>query len=373
MALLKILQIAFLILIPTLMLWLEKRSKFVRTFSPVIFCYLIGILIGNQHFVKVDSDLSLTACQVSIALAIPLLLFSLNLTAWFRLARPTIVSFVLIFCSVMVMSFLGNALFHERVPESAKVAGMLVGVYTGGTPNMAAIGTALGVESEAFLMLNAADVVMGAIYLLLLLTVVGRLWGKLLPSFPTRRLESPEQIPDSARVKSPARSIAASLGLALLIVVVAGALSQLLPQNIRESVAILVITTLAVIASLVPKVRAMPKTTETGQFFLLIFCVAIGTTADFSKFLSSTLTLILYVAFVMYGSVILHLFLCALLRLDRDTVIITSTAAIYGPAFIGPVAVALKNREIIFSGIACGLVGYAVGNYLGLSLAWALM
>jgi uncharacterized membrane protein len=52
--------------------------------------------------------------------------------------------------------------------------------------------------------------------------------------------------------------------------------------------------------------------------------------------------------------------------------IITSTAGIFGPAFIPPVATALGNREIIFSGIATGLVGYAVANYLGLRLAWML-
>ncbi len=61
-----------------------------------------------------------------------------------------------------------------------------------------------------------------------------------------------------------------------------------------------------------------------------------------------------------------------LLRLDRDTVLITSTAAIYGPAFVGSVAVALKNKEIVFSGIAASLIGIAAGNYLGLCIAWWL-
>ncbi|MBW2699671.1 MAG: hypothetical protein JRF33_02540, partial [Deltaproteobacteria bacterium] len=45
---------------------------------------------------------------------------------------------------------------------------------------------------------------------------------------------------------------------------------------------------------------------------------------------------------------------------------------IFGPHMVGPVAVALKNKEILFSGLASGLVGYAVGNYLGLALAWLL-
>ena len=58
--------------------------------------------------------------------------------------------------------------------------------------------------------------------------------------------------------------------------------------------------------------------------------------------------------------------------MDRDTLIITSTAAIFGPVFIGPVANAIGNRELITIGIALGLIGYAIGNYLGLGLAFIL-
>jgi uncharacterized membrane protein len=53
--------------------------------------------------------------------------------------------------------------------------------------------------------------------------------------------------------------------------------------------------------------------------------------------------------------------------------LITSTAGIFGPAFIGPVAERLRNREVIVPGLTCGLVGYAIGNYLGFAVAWLLM
>jgi len=75
---------------------------------------------------------------------------------------------------------------------------------------------------------------------------------------------------------------------------------------------------------------------------------------------------------VVISSVILHYLLAAIFRIDTDTVIITSTDAIFGPAFIGPVAKGINNREVIVSGITMGLVGYAIGNYLGLAVAWIL-
>ena len=51
---------------------------------------------------------------------------------------------------------------------------------------------------------------------------------------------------------------------------------------------------------------------------------------------------------------------------------ITSTAALYGPAFIGQIATILGNKRIIIAGIATGIIGYAIGNYLGLSVTYLL-
>jgi uncharacterized membrane protein len=64
--------------------------------------------------------------------------------------------------------------------------------------------------------------------------------------------------------------------------------------------------------------------------------------------------------------------LAAIFRIDTDTVLITSTAAVFGPAFVPTVAAALKNRAIIVSGLTTGVVGYAIGNYAGIALAYLL-
>jgi len=48
---------------------------------------------------------------------------------------------------------------------------------------------------------------------------------------------------------------------------------------------------------------------------------------------------------------------------------ITSTAALYGPAFIGQIASVINNRQLVFSGMATSLVGLAMGNYIGVGVA----
>jgi uncharacterized membrane protein len=60
-------------------------------------------------------------------------------------------------------------------------------------------------------------------------------------------------------------------------------------------------------------------------------------------------------------------------RIDIDTTIITSAAALYGPAFIGPVAEGIRNREVVVSGLSLALLGNAFGTYLGIAVAYLLL
>jgi uncharacterized membrane protein len=121
--------------------------------------------------------------------------------------------------------------------------------------------------------------------------------------------------------------------------------------------------------SFIKTVRRIEGSYETANYLLLVFSLSIGMLADIDSLIGRSSVLFFYCAGVMFGSIAIHFLLAALFRIDRDTAIITSTAAIYGPAFVGPVANAIRNKKVIVSGITMGLLGYAVGNYLGIGLA----
>ena len=367
-----VVQLLLIVSLPGLVLYLSKHIKLIDYISPVLVCYLLGMAMANQPFTTLNTELSMTACSVTVALAIPLLLFSVDILGWLRLAKQTVLSFALCVLSVLMISTLAFFLFRDHIADAAKISGMLVGVYTGGTPNMAAIGRALGVRPEVFVQLNSADILTAAVYLPLLFAVAPKVLGKLLPPFP--RSESvpnqEETEPISKQVSKP--DIAKALGLAVTVVALGAGLGMLFPEDLREALTILAITTLAVAASFHPAIRRWRGSHETGLYILLCFCIAIGSTAHWEKMQESVGVVLGFTSVVMFGSALLHFALASLFRIDRDTAIITSTAAVFGPAFIGPVASVLKNREVMVSGIASGLVGYAVGNYLGLGLAWVL-
>ena len=84
------------------------------------------------------------------------------------------------------------------------------------------------------------------------------------------------------------------------------------------------------------------------------------------------LSLFAYVFFAYFGSLILHLILSKIFRINADDYLITTTAFIYSPPFVPVIAGALKNKDVIITGITVGIIGYVIGNYLGVMIGYFL-
>jgi len=373
-----ILALLFL-LFPALAMYGERRSRVLAWLSPVVLCYAFGIILANFRVMPINEDLASSFTSGTVILAIPMLLFSMDFRRWLRLARKTILSFGLAILSVMVLSAIAVLIFRDSVEAPWNVAGMLVGVYTGGTPNMAAIGTALNVPQETFILLNTADVALSSLYLILLMTVAQRLLLKVLPAFKSTGMEE-AILSDDGRSDQEGTvqatfgplQVLIAVGFAVVAAAIAVGFSMLVTGGISDPIVILSITSLGIIGSFLKPIHDRAGTYETGQYLLLIFCVAIGSLANIQALLGSFGSLFGYTAFILVGAIILHYILAIIFRIDADTAIITSTAAVFGPAFVGPIGNVLNNREIVISGLTTGVVGYAVGNFLGIGLAWLL-
>ena len=94
--------------------------------------------------------------------------------------------------------------------------------------------------------------------------------------------------------------------------------------------------------------------------------------ADFKSLINEGLPLLAFTLTALVLAILFQGILGRLFRIDRDTLMIGSTASIYGPAFIAQVVTSIGNRSLLAPGIALGLLGLAVGNYLGLSVAYTL-
>lgn len=366
------LQLVAALAFPAVALFLVKRVKAVAWLGPVGLCYSVGLALANAPGLKLDRGLSLGVAEAAVPLSLPLLLFSTHLRRWLGLARAMVLGFGLAALSAVASAAAHGWLFRERLDEAWKIAGMLVGVYVGGTSNMSGIGLALGVREETFVLLNATDLLLGGAYLLFVLTAARPV---LLLFLPRYRASAGPPPAGEARSEWRRDRLVPMVGalLASAAIVAAGAgLSWLVFGELVVPVVLVLITTLGLVGSLSPRLRENEGGYQLGEYLLLVFCVAMGSLADVRELANARVELFLMVAAVQVTAIALHYLLCAAFRIDADTALVCSAAAIFGPAFIGPVARSLGNRELVAGGVAAALVGLGVANYLGLLTAWAL-
>jgi uncharacterized membrane protein len=306
-----------------------------------------------------------------VALSIPLMLFSADLRNWRVMGRKAGLSIVLAGLAVTVVVAVGHVAFRGVVPRTPELAGLLVGVYTGGTPNLAAIRTALEVDSSIYVTVHTADVVVGGLYILFIITAAKPLFSKFLLPFVAEGIE-PQEVPGNRGVAAAFSRIGLpktlkAFGIAVLLVGASVGLAELLPAEWTSVAVILLLTTFAIGASFVRRVRELDTSFSLGEYIVLIFCAVVGSMADVGQILSASPGILLFVAYTVLCSLLLHLVLARMFRIDVDTMLVTSTAAICSPPFVGMVAVSIGNRTVIAAGITAGILGYAVGNYLGVA------
>ena len=370
-----ILQTTLILLFPAISLYLDAKTNLGKWLSPFVLCILLGVLVNNFGLFPVDGPLATTFMEMTILFAIPLLLYSTNLMSWIRHAKTALLSYCLCLIAGLIATTSVALLYPKGLIEDSWIlSGMLVGIYSGGTPNMQAIGLALNAEETTIIMVNAADLFCGGLYLIFLTSIAQRFLGLFLPPFAATD-EHMKQVQAEEKQEWLWKDSLKAIGLTVLIIGSSvGAAYLIYGDQFSQHVSflILMLTSLSIGASFVRPIRTLRGSFETGEYFLLMFCVALGLLANFQQLIQEGGQIMLFCIAAFVLTVILHFLLARLFKIDRDTVMITSTAALFGPAFIGQIASVIGNKKLIVSGIALGLLGYAIGNYLGISLAYGL-
>jgi uncharacterized membrane protein len=372
-----VLLVLFYFLFPVLIIHLDKKYTLVNRVGTVVICYGMGLLIGNIGILPDGiAEFQENIYSICVILAIPLLLFSLDIRKWISMAGKTMLSLVLGIASVVIMVILGYFLFRDVIPDIWKVSGVLVGFYSGGAPNAAAISLALDMEPEVFILTQTYDLVVGAVTLLFLMTLAQRFFLLFMrpyrPADQEKTGDTRESYHDmyesydgifSRRILWP---LLVAVGLSVLILGVSAGISQLFFKELNTALVILGITSLGIAASFIPRVKQIQKSFQGGIYLILVFCLVFASMADISKFSMESLPLLFYVLLAVPGALLLHGILSRIFKVDVDNFLIISVALSMSPPFVPVVASSLKNREIILPGLIIGLVGYALGNYIGI-------
>ena len=379
-----IILVAGFCLIPAGVLWLCRRFSWLGKIGPVLTLYFIGIIIGNiglmpEQMPAVQEILS----NAMIPLAIPLMLYGCT----FKMsgARSQILALITGLISVTLAVITGYMIFGKILPEGARIGGMLTGVYTGGTINLAALKTMLGVKDETYILINSYDILVSFLYLSFLLTIGIKLFRKFLPNTLdtyTEKDEAAIQNEMQKEEKKPHRGfltrigaayIAKLLGLTILIVGISAGIALLLPESMFMTIFILMLTTLGIGCSFIKKIHKMKYSYDIGMYFIYIFCIVVASMADLSELnLIGGMELLGYLLVAVFGSLLLQVIFAKIFRIDSDMMVIASVTYINSPPFVPMMAAAMKNKDVLIPGLTIGVIGYAVGNYLGFLMSQLL-
>ncbi len=397
-----IIAIAIYLLFPIIIVSAFHKWKILQKIGTVILAYAVGIIMSLTGFVTFEPGTADAATfesiqklimNISVPLAIPLMLFNCDFKLWTRALPKTILALVGGIIAITVAVISGFFIFRNTgVNDIENVSAMMTGIYTGGTMNFNALGAALGVDPTTITLVLTFQMLI-TFPLIMFITGGGyRLFRKILP-FPDESTSitlnsnmEDHGIENYGMMLNKKVFPKTMLGLLLSIgfLAVGAGLSLLLYNlgvvgdqetgtgKLNELVIILTITTLSIIASFSKKIRELPKTFELGMIFILIFSIAVASQFNPYSIDMSAISLGLFVLYIMLVSVIIHIIFCRFSKISGDLYTVAQVGLFCSPPFIPPVVGAMGNKKVLISGIVIGLIGYAIGTYMGVGIAYLL-
>lgn len=395
------LQIVAFFFVPVLII---RYHNFILTkwLGTIGTAYALGIIVAIVFFslraIGFDAYINETVGQVAsylaIAIAIPLLLFSANLKEARKLSKTVLKSFASLIISAVFVSSVVYYVYAHNIDNGDVLSGMAIGLYTGGTPNLNAIGNIFLTDMDAVLKstiissANLADMLIGAVFYIFLLLLCKPLLSRFM-----RKRTSDVYITDAADMKNTDEldlqhfrlrpTLFKRIILAFLLVLVSAGIGigiwVLLGAQDGKMMDILVpslligVTVFGIIGSFNRKIRETEGMNVVGQYFILVFSFALASSIDFSQLRDIFgQTLILYGS-ITVGVFIVHILISKMLNIDVDCTMVTLTAGLYGPAFVPAITKQIKNDDLTVPGLIIGSIGYAIGTFLGMLLVFIYM
>ena len=360
---------------PAGVLWICKKVPFFGKIGPVLLLYILGVILGNIG-IRPDgmSSLQDILSSAMVPLAIPMMLF--GCTFKLRETRQQLKALLTGLAAVVIAVIAGYLIFGRGLEEGTKVGGMLTGVYTGGTINLAALKTMLNVSNETYILLNSYDMLVSFLYLTFLLTIGIKLFRKFLPYKADTVSDSTVSAKDLTMendgnykwlfTREGLKDSGKIIGITLLICALSGGIAFAFPSSAFMVIFILMLTTFGIGCSFISPIHNLPHSYDLGMYCIYIFCIVVASMADLTSLdIAGGLNLMGYLMFAVFGSLTIQAILARIFKIDADTMVIASVTFINSPPFVPMMAAAMKNKSVLVTGLTLGIIGYAVGNYLG--------
>lgn len=373
------------LLFPVIIILLFQKFVIVQKIGTVLIAYLVGIVMALSGLFPTPSEsVEMRTLQdwfmnITVPLAIPLMLFNCNFKLWTKSLPKTFTALICGLIAIVASVIISYLVFKSsKIQDLPDLSALMVGIYTGGTMNFAAIGKALNIDPNLLITSLTFEMLITFPFIVFLIAGGFRIFRKLLPySDKSITIEiNGEDLENGSFEsykgmfkKNTFPKTLLGLGISFLFMAIGAGLSLLITGKLNELVVILTITTLGILASFNQKVRELPKTFELGMFFILIFSIVVASQFNIQAINSEVFNVFWFVLVVLCLSIFVHFLLCRLFKVSGDLFTVAIVGMLCSPPFIPPIVGAMKNKKVLISGIVIGLIGYAVGTYLGVLMS----
>lgn len=361
-----------------LALWLQKFKGF-KSLGPVLTVVIIGIVLSNTHIVPISHDLYTSISTYCVQAAISICLLSMNVHELKKLNGKPVIALVSAIFSVCVVAIGLGVIFAPRITEGWKCAGMFVGTYTGGTPNLTAIATGVDCSRETLAAANAADYVVStplmiAMFAAPALMKASKRWNKLWPyQFTQEELDDGESKPLMSDKEWSIKDIAWLLTIGFGVAFITTAIAQrIFPETFWKAGRLLMVTTLSICLAQLKPVKKLRGNLDLGLFISLCFLATIGFAVDLQQFIGSAFMMTLYVFFMLVGCTLLHFIICRLFKIEYEYVLLSMVGCIVDGPTSSLTAAGANWKSLINVGLIMGVLAGASGNYVGIFVAYVV-
>ena len=378
----------FLMLAASVAIYIELNCRWAAKIPGAVLALLIALAASNFGLIPTDAPAYDAVWGYIVPLAIPLLLFQLDLHALFKESGRLLIIFLISSVGTMLGALIGFFMLKDHIPELGKITGMISASYTGGGVNFAAMTARLEPSKDITAATIVADNLMMACYFFILIGISGsyavrKIWGSPYQDELDKNGTSNQNMAADYWQTKPIslQSIALSLGASMAIVAVAFTVSKwlkgilgegsnmatnMLFSLVTDKYLLLTSLTLLVIALFRNGVRKLDGSQELGTYGIYLFFVVIGIPASIPLIIQNAPLLFVFTLTVAMVNLLITLIFGKLLKFSIDESVLACNANVGGPTTAAALAIGKGWRDLIGPILLIGTVGYIIGNYIGM-------
>lgn len=345
------------------------RHPVARKVSGVPWVLTAALLLSNVGVIPMESPAYGFVGQYLLPLGVPMLLYKANVRTVLTEGAHILPPFLVACVGVSLGAIAGFYVF-DLGAIGAKVAGTYAGAFIGGVSDFVAVSQAVEMTPTEFTVSLGASAPASIIGLLILMAIpsIGFVRRHIPSKFiaadgDDRTIDLDGELP-RLRLDHVAAAITISLAI--------GAVSHWISTRLAiANYNLIVITVITVfVVNLLPRQFAkLEGDFALGMLCMYAFFAMIGAGTDAVTFIHSAPILFVYCTFMLCVQFVVVLAAARVFRFDLADTIIGSGAAIVGPAAAAGIAMAKGWKAHVTPGIAMGMLGKIIANFIGIAIA----